>query len=345
MRHLKLLALCAALHAFVPAAHAGDKVWISLGDAAYAQLQKHVPLPPAASARVASRVVGETSDESVHLVQVDEAQMLTLSHSVHETLGRCGGFMVHASQAEGLATLQRHADASALMRVQAQATRPSYAIDQQSVVTPMLAQMQASNIGQTIVDLSTNFVNRYYNASTGVGASNWLKNRWTTLANGRSDITVEQFAHPNWLQKSVIATIKGTDNSSEVVVIGGHLDSINKNGTNETTVAPGADDDASGVASLTEVLRVLASSNYKPKRTLKFMAYAAEEVGLRGSQEIAKSFAAAGTNVVGVMQLDMTNFKGSANDIYFVTDYTDSPQTTFASDLVKTYLPTLRVGR
>ncbi len=344
MRHLKLLALCAALHAFYPSAQAGEKVWISLGDAAYAQLQKHVKLPAAASATVAARVVGDTSDASVHLVQVDEEQLMALSHSVHEELGRCGGFMFHASQAEGLATLQRNAGASNLMRAQAAATRPSYAIDQQSVVNPMLSQMQASNIGQTIVDLSTNFVNRYYNSSAGVASSNWLKNRWTTLANGRSDITVEQFAHPNWQQKSVIATIKGSDVGGEVVVLGGHLDSINKAGTNETTVAPGADDDASGVASLTEVLRVLAASNYKPRRTLKFMAYAAEEVGLRGSQEIARSFATAGTNVVGVMQLDMTNFKGSVNDIYFVTDYTDSAQTTFASDLVKTYLPTLRVG-
>jgi bacterial leucyl aminopeptidase len=216
-------------------------------------------------------------------------------------------------------------------------------IDQQSTVTPMLGQMQASNIGQTIVDLS-NYVNRYYQTSGGVAASDWLKQRWTTLANGRSDITVEQFNHPNWKQKSVIATIRGTDNPNEVVVIGGHLDSINQAGTGETTRAPGADDDASGVASLTEVYRTLLANGYKPRRTIKFMAYAAEEVGLRGSQEIAKSYAAAGTNVVGVMQLDMTNYKGSANDIYIFSDYTDSAQNTFVSNLIKTYLPTLTIG-
>jgi len=74
------------------------------------------------------------------------------------------------------------------------------------------------------------------------------------------------------------------------------------------------------------------------------MAYAAEEVGLRGSQEIADSFAAAGSNVVGMMQLDMTNYKGAVNDIYIFTDYTDSLQNTFVKNIISTYLPGVKVG-
>lgn len=338
-----LLALCSSF------AHAGDKVWISLGDAALAQLQKHAAVKVNASAAPAAQLAGVDSAgaasrraEGIHLVQVDEDDLQQLSAAVHHELHRCGGFMFHPSQAEGLATLQRHSGTARLAAVAA-LTRPSYVIDQQAVVTPMLNQMQASNIGQTIIDLSAN-VNRHYQTSAGVAASDWLKQRWTALAGGRSDITVEQFTHASWRQKSVIATIKGTDNGSEVVVLGGHLDSINQAGTTETTRAPGADDDASGIASLTEVFRTLVASGYKPRRTLKFMAYAAEEVGLRGSQEIATSYANAGTNVVGVMQLDMTNYKGSVNDIYLYSDYTDSAQNTFVSNLIKTYLPTLKIG-
>jgi leucyl aminopeptidase len=56
-------------------------------------------------------------------------------------------------------------------------------------------------------------------------------------------------AHSGYPQKSVILTINGTDNAAETVVLGAHLDSINLNGTTETTRAPGADDDASGIAS------------------------------------------------------------------------------------------------
>jgi putative aminopeptidase FrvX len=54
-------------------------------------------------------------------------------------------------------------------------------------------------------------------------------------------------------------------------------------------VAPGADDDASGIAPLLEVLRIALASGWKPKRTVKFMGYAREEVGLRGSNAIATS--------------------------------------------------------
>ena len=338
-----LLALCSL-------AHAGEKVWISVGDAALKLLQQQKVVTPAASASPMARLAGTESSaatadrraENIHLVQVDEDDLLQLSAAVHRELKRCGGFMFHPSQAEGLASLQRQAG-TAKMAAVAALTRPSYTIAQQAVVPGLLSQMQASNIGQTIVDLSA-YVNRYYQTAGGVSASDWLKQRWTTLAGGRSDITVEQFTHASWKQKSVIATIKGTDRPTEVVVIGAHLDSINQAGTTETTRAPGADDDASGVASITEVLRTMVANGYKPRRTLKFMAYAAEEVGLRGSQEIATSYANAGTNVVGVMQLDMTNYKGSVNDIYLYTDYTDSAQNTFVSNLIKTYLPTLKVG-
>lgn len=92
------------------------------------------------------------------------------------------------------------------------------------------------------------------------------------------------------------------------------------------------------------MLRVVAASGYQPRRTIKLIAYAAEEVGLRGSQEIAQEYKKNGTNVVGVMQLDMTNFKGSDKDIYIFSDYTDEPQNQFLLKLVKAYLPTLTVG-
>jgi leucyl aminopeptidase len=337
---------------------AAEKVWISLGDEAYSHLQAQRPgLKPALSVAVdagrqhSGAVAGLALPpeqagraERVMLVQVDETWLAGLSEAVHLQLKRCGGFMMHPTEAQGRTHLARLAQPAARVAPLVAATRPSYVIDQQTVVNPMLSQMQASNIAQTITDLSTGWANRYYQTAGGSGASDWLKARWSSLAGGRSDITVEQFTHASWKQKSVILTFKGVDNAAEVVVLGAHLDSINTSGTTETTKAPGADDDASGVASLSEIIRVLASSNYKPRRTLKFMAYAAEEVGLKGSGEIAKAFAAANTNVVGVMQLDMTNYKGAANDIYIFTDYTDSGQNTFVTNLIKTYQPTLTVG-
>ena len=81
------------------------------------------------------------------------------------------------------------------------------------------------------------------------------------------------------------------------------------------------------------------ASSYKPTKTIKFMAYAAEEVGLLGSKEIARSFRENGENVVGVLQLDMTNFKGSSDkDIVMMTDFTNAAQNAFLGKLIDEYL-------
>ncbi|MEK7721682.1 MAG: M20/M25/M40 family metallo-hydrolase, partial [Elusimicrobiota bacterium] len=103
------------------------------------------------------------------------------------------------------------------------------------------------------------------------------------------------------------------------------------------TIAPGADDNASGIAALTEAIRVIVASGYKPKKTLKFMGYSAEEVGLRGSQDIARAFKLEGAEIEGVIQLDMTNFNGSAEDIFLITDYTNAPQNAFLGSLIRSY--------
>ncbi|KQV88625.1 leucyl aminopeptidase [Massilia sp. Root351] len=320
-------------------------IWITVGDAAYEQLKKNAPQAVKRESRstmVTSVAAGGANaiaaQEKVHLVEVSEQQMLALSAAVHKELHRCGGFMAHVSEAAGISALAPKTTLAVLA-----VPRPSYAIDQQTVINPLLPQMQASNIAQTIIDLSAH-TNRYYTTTSGVAASNWLKQKWTTMAAGRSDITVTQFTHAAYPQKSVVATIAGTDNAAEVVVLGGHLDSISGSGTGESTRAPGADDDASGIASMTEALRVMIASGYKPRRTIKMIGYAAEEVGLRGSQEIAQYHKNNNINVVGVMQLDMTNYKGSPSDIYIYTDYTDSQQNTFVANLITTYQPTLTIG-
>ena len=337
-----LAVVIAGLFATASTTASAQKTWITVGDSAYAHLQK---VAPQVLAKQSSLLRTNAADakvaatEKVHLVEVDEDAMHKLSAAIHTELKRCGGFMFHPSEADGKLALAKQ-PASLLALVP---SVPSYVIDNQSTVAPVLSLMQASNIGATIVDMST-FVNRFYTTTGGTDASNWLSQKWAGMTVGRSDISVAQFAHTGYNQKSVILTITGTDNAAEVVVLGAHLDSTVGSTTGETSRAPGADDDASGIASITEALRAMVASGYKPRRTIKMIGYAAEEVGLRGSQAIAQNFKTNNVNVVGVMQLDMTNYKGSAKDIYIYTDYTDSAQNDFVGRLVITYQPTLTIG-
>ena len=137
------------------------------------------------------------------------------------------------------------------------------------------------------------------------------------LGSKRTDFSVALFPH-GWIQNSVIGTIRGVSAPDEIVVIGAHLDSINQQNREN---APGADDDASGVAVVTETLRVLTEIGFKPRRTIQFIAYAAEEVGLRGSGEIADKYKSEGRNVIAALQMDMTGFKGSERDVYLINDF------------------------
>lgn len=323
--------------------------WITIGERAHAVLQKVAPnartlaTAPVAVSVPVKRGHGalKQATESVAAVEVDEDMIPTLSLAVHRDLRKCGGFVQHTSMAEALATLHR------LQTPAGDLLLPSYAIDNLPEVNALLPQLQASHILSTITDLSA-FQNRRYNSSHGVAASDWLRTKWLTLLPSRTQTgsrprwRLKQVAH-TWAQKSVEFELIGSGNSGETLVLGAHLDSI-ASGPIETVRAPGADDDASGVAGLTEIIRVLVASNYQPKRNIRFIAYAAEEVGLWGSQAIAASAASRPDRVVGVMQLDMTAFQGSATDLWIYTDYTNAAQNQFVANLAATYLPNLTVG-
>ncbi|MBW8852279.1 MAG: M20/M25/M40 family metallo-hydrolase [Xanthomonadales bacterium] len=268
----------------------------------------------------------------------------TVSARIHTKQLRCGGFFAFASRAEADAFVRKDR-AAQIVRKAALAT---YTIDNQATVDPWLPQSSASNIYSTISTLSS-YQNRYYTSTTGKTSAEWIRTTWQGLAGSRTDVTSELFTGCTncSTQPSVILTIQGNELPNEVVVLGAHLDSINVSGGGSTTqVAPGADDDASGIATLTEVLRVALASGWKPKRTVKFMGYAAEEVGLRGSNAIAQSYLAAGTNVYAVLQLDMTNYKpSSGSDMRLVTDYSNTGVQNFLTSLFDTYLAPLGLTR
>jgi leucyl aminopeptidase len=79
--------------------------------------------------------------------------------------------------------------------------------------------------------------------------------------------------------------------------------------------------------------------DFKPRRTIQFIAYAAEEVGLRGSREIAERYASQMKKVVAVLQIDMSGFSGSDKNMYFISDeeYVNKDLTDFLKSLIAEY--------
>ncbi len=308
--------------------------WITVDNAELKHIQETISEDKTQLKQLEVRTVRD----GIAVLRLNEPQMEALSSSMHDKFHKCSGYIAHPTEADAIASIDE------LRNVNAEAQLVTYTIDNAAVVNPMIAETSETQNRQTILDLSA-FPNRRYNQTSGMDSANWIKNKWTALAAGRSDVTVDFYTHPTATspQPSIILTIQGTTLPGEIVVLGAHQDSINSGG--QTLAAPGADDDASGIACLTETIRVLMTKNFKPTRTIKFMAYAAEEVGLRGSNAIATDFRNANANVIGVLQLDMTNYKGTlGNDIVIFTDYTNAAQNQFVRDLITAYLPTMVVG-
>jgi leucyl aminopeptidase len=333
MLKLKLAtALCGAACALSTQA---ASVWITLGDRAFNELRRIAPNTVNRHSEATAR--GRPAQgETIHVAEVDDAQLSRLSEAMRHTQNHGPGFAIHASRQEAVAAMMQAGTTG-------QASSMDYPITNSLDIRRWISQMQGANIVGTIMSLS-NFINRHYKSLHGAAASDWLAFQWKQLAASRTDVTVEQFVHAGWPQKSVVLTIKGRDPEAGIVVLGGHLDSMTIGDAAENARAPGADDNASGIASLTEALRVLLANHYQPRRTLKFIGYAAEEAGLLGSQEIARKFVKEGDNVVGVLQLDMTNYKGDPKDLYLITDYTSRAQNTYLMNLAKAYLPELSIG-
>ncbi len=247
----------------------------------------------------------------------------------HKVLVHGPGFIYETSEKNALSSIQN------INKRPAQKQRAVFSITQDALVRQSLDMVNNLNIANQIQELE-DYGTRYHTTNSARRAVLDLKTKWEGLAAGRSDVSVRIVNHNSTNMPSLIMTITGTDEPDEFVIIGGHIDSTASG--NNSTNAPGADDNASGIATITEAARVLFDMNFKPKRTTEFMAFAAEEVGLRGSKEIAQDYKNRNVNVVSYMQLDMTNYKGSTNDVYVSTDsYNDDTLNDFLIELMNYY--------
>lgn len=115
---------------------------------------------------------------------------------------------------------------------------------------------------------------------------------------------------------NVIGEIPGTDLKNEIVMIGGHLDSWH--------AAPGATDDASGVAVCMEAIRIIKSLDLQPRRTIRIGLWGGEEQGLLGSQGYVKTHLAERIDKAKgeKVNLDSVKFKDEYKDfsVYFNMD-------------------------
>lgn len=138
------------------------------------------------------------------------------------------------------------------------------------------------------------------------------------LAELGMDVRFQNFTFANYACTNVVAVANGTDPDAGIVLFGAHYDSENRMATNLSLArelpAPGADDDASGVAAVIELARAL--SGVQVRQTLKFVAFGAEEMGfdnsggVRGSSYFVGQEVKAGSEYECAVLLDMIGYSG-----------------------------------
>jgi Zn-dependent M28 family amino/carboxypeptidase len=121
------------------------------------------------------------------------------------------------------------------------------------------------------------------------------------------------------VSRNVLAKITGSEYPDETVMMAAHWDAYGVGAPDERgrRVRPGANDDALGIAGVIELARVLKAGP-KPKRTLVFAAWTAEERGLIGSQAYAAQPLYPLSKTVANLTLDILQTAGLAKDVLLV---------------------------
>ncbi len=153
-------------------------------------------------------------------------------------------------------------------------------------------------------------------ATRGIGAARrWIKGEFDLISKGCKNC-LEVFYQKDLVTKegnprvpkdawvvNVVAIQRGTEFPNNFIIMSGDIDSRASNTMDFEIDAPGANDNASGMAGTLEAARVL--SKYKFRNSIIYVGLSGEEQGLFGGAGLAKYAKEKGWNIVGVLNNDM----------------------------------------
>ena len=176
----------------------------------------------------------------------------------------------------------------------------------------LLSAVSSDNLMDQVNELSA-VHSRHVNSQTIQQAANIIFDGFAS-AGGNWQVTFDEFPLAfnglQTIQRNVVATLPGSDPSAGTILVGAHYDSRSVDFTDAVSRAPGADDNASGVAALIEMARVLAGADTPPRATIVLVAFSAEEVGIEGSQHYVQTALQRGDDLRTVLALDIIGNAG-----------------------------------
>lgn len=149
----------------------------------------------------------------------------------------------------------------------------------------------------TLQNFGTRHINSGYDRTDwGIGAAyQYIRQQFDSISqqNNGSLVVFDWELSVNWAgletrPRNVIAYLQGTEIGTGVIVVGAHYDSISFDPEDGTLLAPGANDNGSGIAALLEMARVLSTRPHRS--TIMFVAFSAEEIGRKGSAAFVSDY-------------------------------------------------------
>lgn len=235
----------------------------------------------------------------------------------------------------------------------------------EAILLNLMNQVQMENLSAHVSRLE-GFYTRHVSSSRndperGIGAAaNYIQQQFEQIRANSYQNSFAVFTHEfpvNWGDTqltgvNVVGYIQGTETGRGVIVIGAHYDSISVDSQDGNAYAPGANDNASGVAALIEIARVMSQRPHRS--TIMFVAFGAEEVRRQGSIAFVKDYVQ-GQNIDVRYMINMDiigssqGANGAVNDDeirLFSADPNDSASRVLARNLnlcASLYVPNMRI--
>lgn len=210
-------------------------------------------------------------------------------------------------------------------------------------IREMLDQVNMDSLRATVQHLQ-DYQSRIWNSDNAYAASDWIAGRMEALG---LEVEQQPFYANTWMGSgnaapNVIGIQRGTLYPDTYVVCGSHFDSFSYEAMFGGGTAPGADDNATGVASVLESARIM--TQYEFEYSIIYCAYGCEEMGLYGSEAYASRCQEQGMDIIGYFNNDMNGYLyGEQIHIDCIYPNSVEPIGTYYMNVGEVYYPELPI--
>ena len=210
-------------------------------------------------------------------------------------------------------------------------------------IREMMNQVNMDSLEATVQHLQ-DYQSRLWNSTNAYAASDWIAGRMTALG---LEVEQQPFNVNSWggsgaAAPNVIGIQRGTVYPDVYVVCGSHFDSFSYDAYYGSGTCPGADDNATGVATVLESARIM--TQYEFEYSIVYCAFGCEELGLYGSEAYATRCQQEGMEILGYFNNDMNGYLyGDVIHIHCIYPNSVAPIGDYYMNVGSVYFPELPI--